>query len=90
VSFKAKGKIQSEPFELSGNYLVSFSTLNDCAYFVDAVSTSTGFSTDLWSADTKMTGETYVYGIESGSYYFKAITGAPPMCPWDMKLTPID
>jgi len=86
VTFSGAGELSSSPQPMSGNYSVSWTTSDDCAYYAEL--TSGDDSEDAFSADNATSGTSNMYGLASAPWYMKMITGPAPDCNWTVTFTP--
>lgn len=89
MTFGGEGEMNTKPIYAAGALLVEWSQKNDC-YFSASLEASDGRKLtwyDIASSSKKGKGTNRVYNVEPGMYYIKVITGAPPLCPWSIKIS---
>ena len=80
ITVSLEGDGNTAPFELDGDYKVTWSTAGDCYYSADLEGAD---RESLFSASDVASGETYIYGF-SGNFYVQMITGPAPNCGWSI------
>lgn len=89
-TFSASGEQNTAPFELrGGNYRVLLQISGECYYSFRLVSLADDSGERLISADEPGDYDSYVYGVEAGTFYLSVNTGPSPSCPWVLEFNPL-
>lgn len=88
VTVSSQGDGNSAPFELAaGDYVASITFGADCAYYLDLEPTPDDRRDhEVGNSSEAQEQVNYLYGVEEGRYYIRAITGPAPSCPWSVTL----
>jgi len=86
-TFSAQGESDSEAVEMSGDYVVAWTTSGDCSYYGSLEGGST-FGEDVFSASTATSGTSHLYNLAKASWHVHLITGPVPECGWTVTFSP--
>lgn len=83
ITLTGEGATTTARVALTGDYVVSWQTLDDCVYYADLESAED--DERAFAADAATSGTTYLYSMQ-GEFALSVNTGPAPSCRWSVTI----
>lgn len=91
MTFRGDGVLNTESFYAVGSLRADWKLGGNCVFYakITAADGRKAVFESLVDVDARGSGTNYVYNLEPGLYYIKAVGQSGPGCPWTITLTPL-